>query len=98
MFGDNDKKAPKLRLLKVVVQPVMVVDDGESLREVSVEAIVVQPNEWPNYPTGRFTEQIKELQAQLDAGQQQTQSSAAPASPGNIMSVESSASSSASEE
>ncbi len=78
MFGDNDKKTPKLRLLKVVVQPVMVVDDGESLQEVAVDPITVTPTEWPTYAEGRFQEQVKALQEQLDSNQQ-GQQAAAPA-------------------
>lgn len=70
MFGDNEKKSPQLRLLKVVVQPVMVVDDGETLQEVSVDPIQVPASEWPTYPTGRFQDQVKTLQQQLVTGQQ----------------------------
>jgi hypothetical protein len=60
-----DTKKPELRLLKVVVQPVMVVDDGTTLQEVPVDPIVVPANEWPTYPTNRFQEQLKALQQQL---------------------------------
>lgn len=59
------KQSMELRLLKVVVQPIMVLDDGNSLREVPVDPITVPANEWPNYPTGRFVQQMKELQGQL---------------------------------
>lgn len=34
---------PKVRLLKLIVQPTFVVDDGEHLREVPVGAVQVDP-------------------------------------------------------
>lgn len=61
-----DKKAPQLRLLKVIVQPVIVVDDGVNLMEITVDPITVPANEWQNYPTTRWQEQLKTLQSQLN--------------------------------
>lgn len=60
------KEEPKVqvRLLKVLVQPVVVVDDGENLQEVTIDPIVVTAKEWPEYATGRFKEQFSELQKQ----------------------------------
>jgi hypothetical protein len=58
-------KVPELRLLKVVVQPVVVIDDGVNLQEYAVDPITVNPTEWASYPAGRFQEQLKELQDQL---------------------------------
>lgn len=40
----------KLRLLKVTVQPVYVIDDGESLNEAQTQPIVISPADWPDYP------------------------------------------------
>ena len=56
-----------LRLLKVIVQPVFVVDDGESLSEQTAEPIVVSPADWPTYATTIFPLATAQLQAQLDA-------------------------------
>jgi hypothetical protein len=71
---ESDSKAPALRLLKVVVQPVMVLDDGKSLQEVPVDPIVVSAAEWPTYASGRFREQMKELQKQLETAAPQAES------------------------
>lgn len=39
-----------LRLLKVMVQPVLVDDDGEHLSEVVAEPIAVSAADWPDFP------------------------------------------------
>lgn len=38
-----------VRLLKVVVQPVFVVDDGENLHEVEVQPIKLTAQQWPSF-------------------------------------------------
>jgi hypothetical protein len=55
-----------LRLLKVIVQPVFAIDDGDTLTETSAEPIVVSPSDWPTYATTRFIEACDKLQAELD--------------------------------
>lgn len=55
----------KLRLLKVIVQPVFVVDDGEQLVEQSAEPVVVSPADWPTFATTTFLEGFAQLQEQL---------------------------------
>lgn len=59
---------PKLRLLKVLVQPVFVIDDGETLSEQSAEAIVVSPVDWPTYPTEAFARSFAVLREQIEGG------------------------------
>ena len=56
----------RLRLLKVIVQPVFAVDDGEALTETAAEPVVVSPADWPTYPTTGFAEAFTALQAQCD--------------------------------
>lgn len=58
---------PKLRLLKVIVQPVFVLDDGESLTEQVAEPVAVPPSEWPTYPTEGFARGVAALSEQLAA-------------------------------
>lgn len=53
-----------LRLLKVVVQPVFVDDDGESLTEVTGDAVTVAGSQWQSFAADAFS--ADEL-AQLDA-------------------------------
>lgn len=57
----------KVRLLKVLVQPVFVLDDGESITEVPVEEHVIPASEWPTYSSERFPREVAQWQAQLDA-------------------------------
>ena len=56
----------RLRLLKVVVQPVFVVDDGTSLAEVRPAPVDVTPDEWPEFATGRFLEATEELRRRVE--------------------------------
>lgn len=57
----------KLRLLKVIVQPVFVVDDGDELVEQTAEPVVVSPADWPTFATTAFLDGVAQLQEQLDA-------------------------------
>jgi hypothetical protein len=57
----------RIRLLKVIVQPVFVVDDGERLIEQVAEPVTVNPTDWPTFATTTFVEGMAALQAQLDA-------------------------------
>jgi hypothetical protein len=57
----------RIRLLKVVVQPVFVVDDGEQLVEQVAEPVTVSPADWPTFATTTFVDGMAALQAQLDA-------------------------------
>jgi hypothetical protein len=57
----------RVRLLKVIVQPVFVLDDGQSITEVPVEEHVIPASEWPTYSSERFPLEVAEWQGQLDA-------------------------------
>jgi hypothetical protein len=56
----------KLRLVKVVVQPVFVLDDGENIIEVEHQPTVIPANEWPTYSSERFPREVAEWQQRLD--------------------------------
>lgn len=49
---------PRIRLLKVIVQPVVVVDDGQTLVERTSQPQEISPADFPDYP--------KQLLAQID--------------------------------
>ena len=57
----------KLRLLKVVVQPVFALDDGDQLQELTADAVVVTPAEWPTFATTTFLKGVEQLEAQIAA-------------------------------
>lgn len=56
----------KLRLLKIIVQAVFVVDDGDSLVEQPAQPVEVPAAEWPTFATGRFAEGVEQLRAQVE--------------------------------
>lgn len=57
----------RLRLLKVIVQPVFVVDDGEHLTEQTAEPVVVPSGGWDDFAAG-FGARVEELIDQFEAG------------------------------
>jgi len=57
----------RLRLVKVLVQPVFVLDDGESVAEIEHGTITIPAAEWPTYSGERFPAEVAVWQAQLDA-------------------------------
>ena len=56
----------KLRLVKVLVQPVFVLDDDESFTEVEHPAVAIPAADWPLYSSERFPMEVAAWQAQLD--------------------------------
>lgn len=58
----------RIRLIKVVVQPIFVLDDGETITEVTHPATVIPASEWPTYSGERFPREVAQWQARLDAG------------------------------
>lgn len=56
----------KLRLVKVHVQPVFVVDDGENITEIEHPPVTIPAAEWATYSSERFPAEVKAWQDQLD--------------------------------
>lgn len=63
-MSENGHK--QLRLLKVIVQPVFVIDDGETLIEQPAAPVTVSPAEWPGFATGTFAELFEQLRAEVE--------------------------------
>jgi hypothetical protein len=57
----------KLRLVKVLVQPVFVLVDGDDVTEIEHPPVAIPAAEWPTYSSERFSAEVKAWQAQLDA-------------------------------
>jgi hypothetical protein len=56
----------KLRLIKVLVQPVFVLDDGENVTEIEHPAVAIPAAEWSDYSGERFPAEVKAWQKRLD--------------------------------
>jgi hypothetical protein len=59
----------RLRLLKVIVQPVLVIDDSVTLREEFIEPIVVSAKDWPNYSAEGFPAAFEKLRQEIEGEQ-----------------------------
>lgn len=57
---------PKLRLIKVIVHPIFVVDDGENLTEFENGPSEIPAADWPGFPE-RLKQDIAEAEKQLRA-------------------------------
>ena len=51
-----------LRLLKVIVEPVFVEDDGEFLTEQPSQPVVVPASQWKDFVSQTFDDEVKRLQ------------------------------------
>ena len=58
----------RLRLLKVIVQPVFVLDDDEvGLTEHIAQPVEVPAHEWPTYASTQFVSSFQALQQQIES-------------------------------
>lgn len=58
--------------MKVIVQPVFMLDDGTTLTEVEHPPTVIPAEEWATYSGERFPREVAEWQERLDAGERST--------------------------
>ena len=59
----------RLRLVKVIVQPVFVVDDGDTLTELPADPSTVSAAAWPAFAAEGFDQAIANTEAQLNAAE-----------------------------
>lgn len=57
----------RLRLVKVLVQPVFVLDDGDTVSEVDHPAIAIAAADWPTYSGERFPREAAEWEERINA-------------------------------
>jgi hypothetical protein len=69
----------RVRLLKVMVQPVVVIDDGDTLTEHVVAPVVVPAAEWDAFVDHGFTDGLAELEQRVSAPQPNDDEHADPA-------------------
>lgn len=60
-------RAARLRLVHVHVQPVLMLDDGETLTPLEHPTITIPAADWPGYSNERFPREIAEWQDRLNA-------------------------------
>lgn len=60
------KPKPKLRLVKMLVQPVFVLDHGTHLQDIAEEAREIPAADWPQYSGETFPAQLAEAQRAVD--------------------------------
>lgn len=78
---------PELRLVKVIVQPVFILDHGTHVTELDHPAVAIPATDWPTYSGERFPREVAEWQARIDAEHPEAQdgsadsAAAAPARP-----------------
>jgi len=63
------RKGPKIKLVKVLVQPVFVLDHGDHLSEIDHPTTAIPADEWPSYSSERFPREVAEWQKRLDQGE-----------------------------
>lgn len=56
----------RVRLVKVIVQPVFVLDDGENVTELDHAPVAIPAVDWPTYSSERFPREVAEWQARLN--------------------------------
>lgn len=59
----------RLRLVKVLVQPVFLLDDGDNVVELEHPVVAIPAAEWPSYSGDRFAREVAEWQQRIDAEQ-----------------------------
>lgn len=57
----------RLRLVKVIVKPVFVIDDGATITEIDHQSVAIPAAEWPTYSSERFPREVETWQAALNA-------------------------------
>lgn len=58
----------RIRAIQFIVQPVLVVDDGESLVPLSVEPITIPAARWSEFVEHGLDAALAQLQEQVEAG------------------------------
>jgi len=57
----------RARLIQVLVQPVLVADDGETLTALQAMPITVEAKDWPTFATDVWPMIVSDAEARLNA-------------------------------
>ena len=56
----------RARIVKWMVQPVVMVDDGDNLHELNVEAVAIPAAEWETFCATGWREAVEHIRAQVE--------------------------------
>lgn len=56
----------RVRVLRFIVQPVLVIDDGEDLDPIDVQPIEVAARDWPTFAAEQWPAMLQQVQSQID--------------------------------
>lgn len=65
----------RLRLVKVIVQPVFVLDDGDNIEAIEHPPVAIPAADWPTYSGERFPAEVAAWQKQLNSEEQPNRAS-----------------------
>jgi hypothetical protein len=57
----------RLRLVKILVQAVVMIDDGDELAEAQTPPFTVSPSAWPTFATTEFAAAFAEWQKEVES-------------------------------
>lgn len=57
---------PRMRILRWIVQPVVVADDGDELTEIEVQPIAIPNTAWETFITTGWHQAVDELRRQVE--------------------------------
>lgn len=56
----------RMRIVRWVVQPIVMADDDENLTEISVQPLVIPHAKWPEFTTVGWKEAVDQLRQQIE--------------------------------
>lgn len=62
----------RMRIIRWMVQPVVLADDGETLTEVPVQPIAIAHAQWETFTTEGWRQAVDELRRQIESPSEPT--------------------------
>jgi hypothetical protein len=58
-------RPPKIRLVKMLVQPVFIIDHGTYVEELEHQPVTITARDWPAYSAETFPRELMQLERDL---------------------------------